>query len=690
MKAIRLAAIIGWTMLMLSGIGRAEPVDSAEWTVLLYMCGSDLETNAGMASYNLHEIMASPQPTSTMVVDDETHTFAHVPVPSKVNVLVETGGAKRWHNGGEDDPWGLDIASDRLQRYALSHEQNEEGFYPLVLTDEQPLRSMGDPQTLVDFIRWGTERYPAKKVMLVLWDHGSGGLGLTIDEVFGGDMLYLYELGEALEASGVHFEAILMDACLMASLETAQTIAPYADWMIASEELVSGYGTAFRRWFQALFQNPGCDGGNLGSVICDVTEAKYAMMEDEHASLQLTWSVIELSKIERVSEAFDRLFLYLGDMVEYDPAAVANAQQALIEASDRFGTDKDHMYDIGAAMDDGSIVEHIDIRIVNELALAIDDAVLYSVNGMLHADASGLSCCIPVGLTEQQMDIYARSCQSAPILALLDAIHPNWTAPGWVYEKAHRLPEIREIPLYNAVPELVIQDGSARIIGRGDQNLLWQCRYELYRLDEDTGELLRIGTDRAVFKWIDEEGGDYEYSMDCPQKWPSIENHLCCIEYCSEFRRSDYSIGSTDISLYDIPIRIGPDQMNLRIGYWTDEPEEEEPEYQYKVYGLSQGYSETIGAPTRMVKSLALLEGQEYSLLYPVDLAVQRDDRTRYEPGPDLTMYRGLNVKEIPLPVGTYYCDFVLENCFFCQYRTERLEMFWDGRAFTIRAADAE
>ena len=34
--------------------------------------------------------------------------------------------------------------------------------------------NMGDGKALGDFITWGIQQYPAKRYMLVIWDHGQG------------------------------------------------------------------------------------------------------------------------------------------------------------------------------------------------------------------------------------------------------------------------------------------------------------------------------------------------------------------------------------------------------------------------------------------------------------------------------------------------------------------------------------
>ena len=56
---------------------QTEKKDRAEWTVMVYLCGTDLESRFGMATYNLKEI-------------------ARTEANDGVNVVIETGGAKSW------------------------------------------------------------------------------------------------------------------------------------------------------------------------------------------------------------------------------------------------------------------------------------------------------------------------------------------------------------------------------------------------------------------------------------------------------------------------------------------------------------------------------------------------------------------------------------------------------------------
>ncbi|MBR3642193.1 MAG: hypothetical protein IKN57_01675, partial [Parasporobacterium sp.] len=299
----------------------------AEWTVMFYMCGSDLESVYGFASQNLSQIISCRDPWKNYI-DWLEDSNIEERVPSfysdeKVNVLVQTGGASRWSK--EHKLTEVSISSRKIQRWSF-HTVNDTAdnavirSQRLVLEDEQPLSSMGAPETLSDFIKWSVQKAPAKKYALVLWDHGGGSkTGVMLDELFDEDILYIYELSEALKNGGIHFETVIFDACMMANLETAYAVSPYASWMVGSEELVPGNGTAISEWLQELFNTPDCDGRQLGRNICDTTQKKYSDTEDRQSQNMLTWSVINLEKIEQLVNEFDILFKLAGYIYESHP-----------------------------------------------------------------------------------------------------------------------------------------------------------------------------------------------------------------------------------------------------------------------------------------------------------------------------------------------------------------------------------
>src|SRR5207247_362951 len=74
---------------------------------------------------------------------------------------------------------------DRLHLVAQTDEATERQSYRYRLRAGTPLAAdrlaifkgdanTGRVATLVDFVRWATSRYPARRYALVLWGHGSG------------------------------------------------------------------------------------------------------------------------------------------------------------------------------------------------------------------------------------------------------------------------------------------------------------------------------------------------------------------------------------------------------------------------------------------------------------------------------------------------------------------------------------
>lgn len=189
----------------------AEPQQS-EWTVLFYFCGSDLESSHGFASENISAICECCYPKTVVknlvkLLSPEMDTSEYT-ITENVSVVIQTGGSKKWDN----EKSGLIISTKALQRWSYIVPENLEE--PRVhLEQELPLQSMADPETLADFIRWGTQAYPARKYALVLWGHGDGAkTGIFCDELFNNDVLHLDELRQALKDGGAFFETILLDA----------------------------------------------------------------------------------------------------------------------------------------------------------------------------------------------------------------------------------------------------------------------------------------------------------------------------------------------------------------------------------------------------------------------------------------------------------------------------------------------
>ncbi|MCR4717117.1 MAG: peptidase C11 [Lachnospiraceae bacterium] len=211
---------------------------SDQVTMLVYMCGTDLESKHGMASNDLNEMLAAD-------------------LSDKLNIIVYTGGCKYWKTSG--------IRSDVNQIYQVT----DKGLKCLVENDGD--KAMTDPSTLSSFIKWGTSKFPADRYELIFWDHGGGsvsGYGYDEKNSSSGSMA-LSGINTALKDGGVKFDFVGFDACLMATAETALMLDPYADYMIASEETEPGIGWYYTNWVSKFSADTSLSTLEVGKMICD-------------------------------------------------------------------------------------------------------------------------------------------------------------------------------------------------------------------------------------------------------------------------------------------------------------------------------------------------------------------------------------------------------------------------------------
>ena len=233
-------------------------------TIMVYLCGTDLESRSGMGTADLQEMLDA--------------SFG-----DNINLLVYTGGCKGWKNN---------VVSGSVNQIW----QVKGGQLVSVSRDEGSV-SMTDPDVLSRYIQWCTSNYPASRYELILWDHGGGSVsGYGYDEKFASSgSMSLAGIDSALKAAGVKFDFIGFDACLMATAETALTLSQYADYLIASEETEPGVGWYYTDWLTAFGEDPSMPTIELGKQIVDSFVDTCA----EKCKGQLTTlSVIDLAELE--------------------------------------------------------------------------------------------------------------------------------------------------------------------------------------------------------------------------------------------------------------------------------------------------------------------------------------------------------------------------------------------------------
>jgi len=208
--------------------------------------------------------------------------------------------------------------------------------------------NMGAPGTLLDFVTWAVETYPADHYALILSDHGGGWTGGWTDSDPSYDYLSMNDLDYILYTlvSSLPFEKfdlIGFDACLMSQLDVYNIIAPYAHYAVASEEVEPATGWAYRAFLQQLVDYPDMDGRELASVIVETyLEQDERILNDEARARMLqgntqitaqevldellpysTLTAVDLAYIPEITQALNG---YAGHMTNINQKKVAAAR----------------------------------------------------------------------------------------------------------------------------------------------------------------------------------------------------------------------------------------------------------------------------------------------------------------------------------------------------------------------------
>lgn len=163
---------------------------------------------------------------------------------------------------------------------------------------------MGDPKTLESFLSAALKRYRSPHNALVIWDHGGSWKGAAWDESSNDDNLTVPELTSALKdglaAGGVkQLDMLGFDACLMASYEVGVAAAPYANYMLASEEVEPGGGWD---WSQVSTQ-----GGSTTQQLAKRIMQGFTAESQQGGANDTTLSLVDLTRIQGITQAADRL-----------------------------------------------------------------------------------------------------------------------------------------------------------------------------------------------------------------------------------------------------------------------------------------------------------------------------------------------------------------------------------------------
>lgn len=277
------------------GGGVAPPISNLpEWTVMVYLDADNNLESAGIDDINEMEMVGSS---------------------ADVNIVIQVDRIPRSvldaNNEGSDD----DISNGNwtnTRRYYITQDYDPYTINSQLISELGEL-NMGSPQTLIDFATWAVTNYPAKKYLLVIWNHGGGfrskelSKDIAWDDTSGGDKITMPELEYALSAisiqMGKNVDIVGMDACLMAMTEVAYQIKDYADILVTSEENEPNDGWPYDTILGQLVSYPTMTPNQLATDIVDSYVFSYT------ASDNVTQSAIDLSYMNTLAGQLSTLAL---------------------------------------------------------------------------------------------------------------------------------------------------------------------------------------------------------------------------------------------------------------------------------------------------------------------------------------------------------------------------------------------
>ena len=589
-----------------------------DWAIYLYLCGTDLETSVGAASADLMEIVNQS-------------------LPAGVTVVIQTGGAKRWHNNI--------VNANYLERYALKGDQ-------LSRVWRGDSKSMGDAQTLAEFLGFCHSYFPAKHEAVILWDHGGGSAGgLVIDEQFQKDRLSLGELHSAFDrvftadSQRPPLELIGFDCCLMATVDTAAAIGGYARYMVASEETVPGCGWNYYGLLDLMRRYPGMDGETMGKAICETYMAgcRAARLDGE-----ATLSVVDLTKLDPLLAAYNR-FGSQAVLEACDDSSFFAAFGRAAKAAENYGgntpkTGYSNMVDLGdLARQNASLLPAASRAVINTL----EACVVYRVNGAYRSRASGLSCYYAYDPNVKLYNLYASAGASRSFKVFYDYMltgRLDREAQSYILEDLGYGEPIEELDTLNDFSSggwrtTIDEEGYAVLtLDRDTLATVSEVSFQLAYLDEASDMMLFLGSDNDLEH--DWENGVFRDNFR--GVWGSIDGCLCHMELACH---------SDDYNLYNVPVLLNGTPCQLKVAYdYHDEA--------YYILGAQKGLDD-YGMADRGMTGLRV--GDVITTLHKAASTSGNDEFEWYEYD-TLIVNRRTSFEEVELGDGQFALLFTLTD----------------------------
>lgn len=289
-KLIRSSVVVVCVLVMLASLSStafaANSAPRAKWTVMVYISGDN-----NLEEYVVKDIELELAPTGS---SDEVQVVA----------LADRGPE-------------YDTSYDDWQTTKLFHVTQGMTAAPENAVADWGERSMGDPQTLIDFVTWTKANYPARHYALYFWGHGwNWHPGYVMGDDTDEDSLDMDEIKSALPEIGF-IDVVGFDACNMASIEVQLLWHGYATALVHSQDYINWDGIEYDVLLAQLAADPNMTPDEVAiatsmSVTNDKTMSAVAVDGRFDALFTAVdeWSLALLDGLDDNRKSYDRAFRF--------------------------------------------------------------------------------------------------------------------------------------------------------------------------------------------------------------------------------------------------------------------------------------------------------------------------------------------------------------------------------------------
>jgi hypothetical protein len=272
----------------------ADANDIKEWTIMVYVNGKNNLEKYALLDMNEMEMVGSSD---------------------KVNIVTEVGRMSGFDSS--DGDWV------GTRRYLVQKDNNPSVVTSPVVQDLGKT-DMGDYNQIIAFGKWAKANYPAKKYMLIIWNHGAGWVksranlnkGISYDDETGH---HLNTPQMALTLQGIGGVNVYgSDACLMQMPEVDYEIKPYVEYIVGSEETEPGDGYTYNTFLGPIVANPTMNSEELGKQTVNAYADHYANLGQG-----ATQSLVKASALDG----------FIGLVNDFVATAMASGEKALVKSA---------------------------------------------------------------------------------------------------------------------------------------------------------------------------------------------------------------------------------------------------------------------------------------------------------------------------------------------------------------------